>query len=120
MKKSQLKTGHIVETRAGEKALIVLNNVYGEDAVIFADNNWTDLNGFNDDLFWHPESNTEYSKTVDIMKVYQPILPCYFLSKSNFTMDLIWEREEEQIIELTIDQIAELKGVKPSQIKIKK
>lgn len=58
MKKSELKTGMVVECRSGEKALVIKDNCYGEDAIIFAPNNWTGLDGFSEDLLWHNESGT--------------------------------------------------------------
>jgi len=99
MKKKDLKTGYIVETRSGETALIVRNNCYGEDAVIFAENNWTSLDEFNEDLTWHNEDGlqTDFAKTVDIMKVYKPDLPTGFLSrtsKHSNKMELLWERKQ--------------------------
>ena len=110
MKKSDLKSGMIIETRAGERALIVLNNCYGRDAVIFAENNWTDLDGFSEDLIWHNEAGkqSDFAKTVDIMKIYRPDLPTGFLSrKSKFSneMELLWERKEEEKPILTLDGI---------------
>jgi hypothetical protein len=97
MKKKDLKTGMIVETRAGEKALIVKDNVYGKDAVIFSENNWTPLDEFDNDLIWHNTPNrTDFAETVDICKVYKPDLPTGFLSRySKFgDLELLWERKD--------------------------
>lgn len=105
MKKSDLKTGMLVETRVGEIGLIMKDNAYGEDAVVFHENSWTGLVGFDENtLEWSLESrdpnNTRLTKhclSVDIMKVYKPDLPTGFLSrKNNFSRELtlIWEREK--------------------------
>ena len=103
MKKQDLKTGMIVETRSGQLALIVRDNVYGQDAVIFSENNWTTLDGFSEDLRWGVNSLVpKFCKTIDIMKVYKPDLPTGFLSRVNKLgkekLTLLWERKEEQPI----------------------
>lgn len=121
MKKKDLKTGMIVETRAGEKALIVKDNVYGVDAVIFSQNNWTDLDGFDDNLIWHGCDNerTPFAETVDIMKVYKPDLPTGFLSKTcKFgEMKPIWVRQEKAVPEYTMEQLTKKIG---HEFKLKK
>ena len=101
MKKSDLKTGMVVECRSGLRALVMKDNCYNEDAIVFASNNWTPLNGFSEDLIWHNENGTqsEFAKTVDIMAVYTPQLPCYFLLFKELTSDwgdfpCIWKRNE--------------------------
>jgi len=125
MKKQDLKTGMIVVTRRGEKGLIVLNNVYGEDAVIFSDKSWTGLSGFDDNtLEWHLDSRCgatlDHCMSVDIMEVYIPDLPTGFIKKeSKFgEMDLVWERKEDVIIpEYTMEELTEKMGF---EFKIKK
>ena len=102
MKLSDLKTGMIVETRDGETGLIVKDNCYGEDAVIFSNDSWTPLIGFNKDLSWSSVSffpDSDFYKSLDIVKVFQPSLPTGFLSKDsegNNEMVTLWEREEEK------------------------
>ena len=103
MKKQDLKTGMLVETRSGQLALIVKDNIYGQDAVIFAEDNWTSLDGFSEDLRWSVASHVpKFCKSVDIMKVYKPDLPTGFLSRCNKfgsqKLTLLWEREEEKPI----------------------
>ena len=110
MNKSDLRNGHIIETRKGETGLIIKDNVFGEDAVIFSENNWTGLDGFDENLYWYgsPRDNkflynrNDFCRTVDIMRVYKPNLPTGFLSRANGKnndkpMTLIWEREDEYI-----------------------
>ena len=102
MKLSDLKTGMIVETRDGETGLIVKDNCYGEDAVIFSNDSWTPLKAFNKDLYWLIASfsnKNDFARAVDIVKVFQPSLPTGFLSKDsegNNEMVTLWEREEEK------------------------
>jgi len=128
MKKSDLQTGHIIETRSGETGLIAKNNVYGEDAVIFNKGNWTSLDGFTEDLYWYGVhyinmkiERTSFCETVDIMKVYEPILPTEFLSRDRKKLKLIWERDENKYIKIdgkkydknmVMERIKELKPIK--------
>jgi hypothetical protein len=106
MKKQDLKNGMIVETRAGEKGVIIKDNVYGEDAVIFNDHNWTALDGFDNDLIWHNKPDRiDFCKTVDICKVYEPDLPTGFIYKQSKFSDLklLWERKD--VPEYTLNQL---------------
>lgn len=98
MKKSDLKTGMIIESRKGEKALVVKDNCYGEDAIIYNKSDWTQLDSFSDDLKFYgdDEERTQFSKSVDIVKVFMPNLPTAFLDKED--MKLIWTRKEEKPI----------------------
>lgn len=119
MKKSDLKTGMIIETRAGETGLIMKDNCYGEDAVVFADDNWTGLNRFLEDMTWTGATGgvSDYCKTVDIMKVFTPDLPSGFLKRdSKFkSWAPIWERKE--IPEFTMTELIKKLGF---EFKIKK
>ena len=101
MKKSDLKTGMIVEKRSGEKGLIILNNTYDEDAIIFNENSWTPLGRYSSGLIWFGNM-----REFDIIKVYITDLPTGFLSRKNKfgPFDPIWERKEEETI-LTLDGI---------------
>ena len=104
MKKSELKTGMIVLTRRGEYATVFKNNVYGQDAIVFNENNWTGLDSFEEDtLEWHPETvrdrnnRTSHQKSVDIIKVFQPDLPTgFFKQDSKFgPMKILWDASNE-------------------------
>ena len=128
MKLSDLKTGMIVETRDGETGLIVKDNCYGEDAVIFSNDSWTPLIGFNKDLSWSsvsffPDSDSysDFYKSLDIVKVFQPSLPTGFLSKDskgNNEMVPLWKREEEkEVKQYTMKQLQKKLG---HEFKIKK
>ena len=113
--KSDLMNGHIIETRAGERGIIIKDNCYGEDAVVFAKHNWTGLDGFSEDMLWHTESLAkDYCRTVDIVKVFKPDLPTGFLSRRNKFSDgltLVWAREEPSINDYAI----EIDGVQYSE-----
>lgn len=104
MKKSDLKSGMLVKTRAGNIGLIVKDNCHGEDAVIFNAGDWTGLDGYSENLIWHEfdVDRIDYCKTIDIVAVYKPDLPTGFLSrKSKFgSLELLWERKPEKTFEL--------------------
>ena len=114
----------IIENRRGETALIMLDNCYGEDAIIYNDKSWTGLDGFNEDMIWHdhqPRDGSgvgDHCASVDIMKVYTPDLPTGFLGRIDNherTMKPIWERKE--IPEYTMVELTEKIG---HEFKLKK
>lgn len=98
MKKSELKTGMVVETRRGELATVMKNNCFGEDCIVFSENNQTELNDFDEDtLEWYKGTvyrntlNPKHAKSLDIMKVYLPRNPAKSFSRDINEMELIWE-----------------------------
>ena len=111
MKKSDLKTGMVVETRDGFRELIVLNfNGMGE--------NYTVNNGVFGNLDqMRRDLTSKVNREYDIMKVYAPDNPV-----SSFNLDpdnLIWERVKNNgVTELTLEDVAELAGKDVSEIKI--
>lgn len=109
MKKSDLKTGHIVESRAsGSKSLVVINNCYGEDGMIHSKDSWSPFTSYDDDLRW---TFCGRDKDLDIVKVYEPRLPTNYLDQSE--LKLVWCREkEDKEIEVTMKQINKKFGCK--------
>jgi hypothetical protein len=99
-KKSDLKTGMIVEMRDGSKFTVMLDTVaIDKDVLIGVENDydWERLSNYTDDLI-----NTNCSHgDCDIVKVYQPS-HCYSFVASNKLNanyrvndnELIWERKE--------------------------
>ena len=96
MKKSDLKTGMVVELANGRRGLVVVNNCYGEDGIIYSNDNWSGLDAYDEDLTWNfvgPDSQ------LDVVKVYKPSTPNNFLNFKTLkdhlfgTMKLIWERK---------------------------
>lgn len=111
--KSDLKTGMIIETRKGDKLLVLLDCSYGYKKMslssdIIVDGHtekWNRLGDYDDSLKSYTDSK------LDIMKVYQVNHPY-----SVHTFDdliLIWERQEPQ--EMTVEEIEKELGY---QIKI--
>src|SRR5690606_23857980 len=95
MKKSDLKSGMIVEYRDGIKRLVVNNDLIGDG--------YLSLSYYNDDL-----KHDEYSD-LDIIKVYRykRVRSFSYLLKDN-NLELIWERKE---YELTSHEIEILKAL---------
>ena len=119
MKKSQLKTGHLLELENGEFVTVIKSSLFSGGIVKDIESgSWDYLDIYNNDMI-----NESEHGHASIIKVYKPAHPGFLGVKPSSDgirrHTLIWERPEE-IIELTIDEIAEWKGVDPSKIKIKK
>lgn len=121
MKKSDLKTGMIVETRDGSEYVVFINacqpdfcsdnyrDENGNIALIINRENhlWTSLNYFDENLC---KDNGEYA---DIIRVYVPSHPYAFMDITYEKGDrkLIWEREVP-IKEMTMKDLEEHFGCK--------
>jgi hypothetical protein len=97
MKKSDLRTGMLVETKS-EGIYIVLKNVetsvYGTQDLFFAsERSFTTGKYYNDDLTRTTGSNNEY----DIIKVYSKRSDSHMLQLSKEGRNLVWEREKPTI-----------------------
>lgn len=98
MRKSGLKTGMIVELAGGIKALVVKDNCYGKDVLIFNNEYWVELEDYDEDtLRWKTaegEERSDFVKSIDIVKVFQPSKPGGFLSRGDefSDMKLLWQR----------------------------
>lgn len=103
MKKSELKTGHIVEIRDGSRYFFMKDCVYDSDHCgIGSDGrNWRSS--------WLNEDLTSYiTDDSTVMRVYE--CPPYKLFKParEDDMTLIWERKEVE--EMTIEEICKALG----------
>ena len=121
MKKSDLRTGMIVETRSGSEYVVFINTCQpefcsdnyrdenGDIALIVNQENylWTSLNNYNEDLCKNDD------KSADIVKVYIPYHPYAFMDITYEKSDrkLIWEREVP-IKEMTMKELEEHFGYK--------
>lgn len=81
MKKSDLKTGMIVETREGELHIVVNDRILGK-------NHWNKLSNYNENL----KSNR--FNVLDIIKVYNINKKIIKLDDIFKNPELIWERKE--------------------------
>ena len=118
MKKSELKSGMVVENRRGKRGIVFLNScngdVIGGGEYSWDEGTWGPLDNFDDDLKSFL-GNVAY----DIVKVYNPNSNRYFGQISGMSnSDLIWERVD--IVELTMEDIAEKFGIDVNNLKIKK
>lgn len=126
MKKSDLKTGMIVEVRSGEEYVVfidvcitqyVLENYIDQDKnnsllIDSANNNWLDLGSYNENMC------SDSGKSFDIMKIYIPYHPYGFMNVSynKEKRHLIWERNtestEESTKEVTMKELEKYFGYK--------
>lgn len=88
MKKSDLKTGMIVELRDGQKGMI-LESVGEFGTLIQGRNGWASLSRYNNDLTVRYPSNS-----LDIIRVYRPNRISQIVQARWEAQELIWEREE--------------------------
>lgn len=116
MKKSDLKSGAIVELRNGDKYMLLLNtkNSYCKNCLISLDDGgYLNFDDYNDDL------KICYDSEYDIVKICQheyvgDNIRCHILKQNE--NDWTWIRVEETV--MTISEIEEKLGI--SNLKIKK
>ena len=115
MKKSDLKTGMVVETARGEKYLVMLNpDCEGRDLISF-DRGYMPLSKYENDLTYINEPEW------DIVKVYTLGTSIYYILATNanhnrkLVYNLIWERKENPV-EMTIEEIEKKLGIKNLKI----
>ena len=117
MKKSDLKTGMIVETNHGKKFLVMLNPDCEERELIDFEGGWLPLNQYNENL----ESiyNLFGKNKWNIDKVYSADIYIHYLLENTDEMmknlKLLWERGEKPI-EMTVAEIEQKLGVKNLKI----
>ena len=116
MRKSDLRSGMIVEKRKGGRGIVFLGTSYGNiigglGGVYNGEGTtWMPLDSLNEDLTYPsaPES--------DIVKIYQPTCNMHYGTLNLAQCNLIWERKD--IIELSFEEIAEKLGIDPELLKI--
>lgn len=118
MKKSDLKTGMMIEYNNGDRA-IVLHNVdtqhYGNQDLFFAgERGFMTGDSYGEDLI----CRDEYSSSFTIRKVYAAPSESNILDRSLWGRILLWEREPEPI-EMTLQEAKQkLEEVTGKPIKI--
>lgn len=115
--KSDLKAGMWVETRNGNKYLILtdVNTMYYGQQKLVGINNYGFVicSEFNNDLTY--KDNLDY----DIMKVWGSVVNSNTYNFVDLQSDLIWERKEVPIkTKLTLEQLAEKSGYNIDEIEI--
>lgn len=129
MKLSDLKSGMILENEIGEMFIVLDDNLYRPDDGLMH-HRISDSEGYNPVIVdWDEDFNIKedgYEK-FDIVKVYDSIqrrtftgdlIKIYNQGNKASCLNLIWEREPK-IIEVTIEEIAKLKGCSVEQIRIR-
>ena len=118
MKKSELKSGMVIEDRRGKRGIVLIGSTQGDVIGGLGDiggnkSTWGCLGSFNDDL------TSTYGREYDIMKVFNPDDNLSFGKVFYFIKSyLIWKRVEA--VELTMEEIADKFGVDVNNLKIKK
>ena len=102
MKKSDLKTGMVVETRNGEKYLVMLNTDYKDMELINFKGGYLPLYYYNSELIFAEQPFREF----DIVKAYlvENSIRWLLSNKERMEFKLIWERKEE-VKEMTVKEI---------------
>lgn len=122
MKKSDLKTGMIVETRNGQEYVVfidickpqyILENYSKECSSVLVNSKnrmWLNFDNYNEDMCFD-----ENDESFDIMKVYIPNHPYAFMDipHEDTLRKLIWNREHiEPEKEMTIKELENYFGCK--------
>jgi hypothetical protein len=114
MKKSDLKSGMIIERKDGEKGIVLLNTSNGDiigGAGGGKNKTWCGLYNYREDLTYGGLEDTT------IVKVYDADSNMNFGSFNEYDLKLIWTRPVEPI-ELTMEQIADKFNIEVSRLKI--
>ena len=110
MKKSELKTNMLVETRNHRRYLVKKDLPYDKkDLFVRKKGGFLKIDEYNENLLYHDKILNGY----DIMKVYKPHSIFAFLPESEFDLDnytLLWERENSEVTKLRkeIEEIEKL------------
>lgn len=107
MKKSDLKTGMVVEFRSGTKGMILEIEQFG--TLIRHGGGWNRLSAYSDDLL-----DGKGLEDFDIVRIYRPRIEYQTIQQYWHEQELIWQRREPK--EMTIDEISEALGY-PVKIK---
>ena len=106
-----LKEGMMIQYRDGR-----LRKVQKHDGEMIVNslNGFTSLSNFSSDLTC--DSNSD----LDIMEVYEQkrSSPCEFFSFDLKDFELVWSREDEEVLELSLAEVAKKFGVKVTNVKI--
>lgn len=113
--KDDLKNGMLVKTRANRVYLYLEYSDEGYMCCVFVrDTGYIGLDMFNYDLTVRGGNQEGF----DIMKVYKPVdfITTLRLDDQIDRAELIWKREEEKPVEMTVSEIAEKLGIKNLKI----
>ena len=111
MKKSNLRTGHVVTLRNGDSYMVFRNCMYhnAKDIIVNKNNSWFYLNDFNEDLTFNDEEAWCIKPHIwDIVKVETTSHP-YALVKEFGTNKTVWKEERKK---MTVSEIEKILGYK--------
>jgi len=91
MRKSDLRTGMLLEQRNGALAMVLLGTEHGD--IASGEETWFPISQLNEDLTYKITLN-QSDRPYDIIRIYQPKSVMQYLSRGLSTSDanLIWER----------------------------
>jgi hypothetical protein len=116
MRKNDLKTGMVIETRDGCRGIVLLGtkdgDVIGGCGENWEEGYWKPMSDLREDLKGSVEGDS------DIMKIYVPNSNRNYGSLKEMGLNKIWGRVDQ--VELTMDEIAAKFGVEVNNLKIKK
>lgn len=112
MKKSDLKTGMVLETRNGEKYLVMLNPDCKDMELINFKGGYMPLYYYNNELIFTEKPAEKPAREFDVVKVYSAgwTIRDLLSDKEHMKFKLIWERNEPK--EMTISEIEKELGYK--------
>jgi len=97
MKKKDLKTGHVVEYKNGERRFVLKDSLDGLDYLVHPEGSYACLNAFSEDLIYTNKTNGVEVPMLVIMKVYEPLTITDILKNPIRCGKLIWERKPEEV-----------------------
>lgn len=111
--KDDLKPGMVIELRKGERRIVLESNYDGLFLLGISD--YGKISNYEDCL-----TSKSYIENFDIMKVYKIETPCSMdeIMNDDKCLELVWERDE--VIEYTMQEIADKIGVPVEKLRIKK
>lgn len=127
MKKSDLKTGMYVQSRAGRMYMVMRGVGYiisdrrwgatTNNILVSTDyTGWMNLNNYTEDLLYDMSGFNDY----DIVKVYAPKMPASFtMGHLNFGSSEYWQciyNRGDCVVEMTVREIEEKLGIKNLKI----
>lgn len=109
--KQDLKNGDVCVLRNGNVGIAIPEH----NSIVFK-------NSRDDTGHYYSDLKNTISDKLDIVKVYRPSkdYQCCFFEISYTAGELVFDRENIEPIEVTIEEIAKLKGVSANRIKIVK
>lgn len=113
MTKADLKTGMVVETRLGERYLVMLNPDCKDRELINFNGGFNPLSLYKDDLTMRNEE-----RMWDITRVFSlgSLIDLILCKPKELELFVVWERKKETPVEMTVSEIEKKLGIKNLKI----